>query len=295
MARPIRQGPQRPRAVAYVASQAPRRAPAAPPRLKAAWNDDMIGRPQRLSTSLACAFIETSIDPFAAPTTRVAAQSSGNDGERTGAASAPTKARPAAEVARPLERRAAMSPVSGIAARAPAAKESRTRLRAPSPRLRFSFSRGMAAAQAPIPRPLAKNTPSVASRSGRRRRANSRRTGSASVIVKSVPSDHGRPAPAAARERPRAGRPYLGKAFSGLRKLLAEQAFRGARAQPVETPYSGRGETRVLQESPNILARPDIASSKRGLNWGAPATPPLGARRGSASAGPAKAPASAAC
>ena len=75
------------------------------------------------------------------------------------------------QVARPLGMRAATNPVSGIAATAPAAKQSRTTLSAPSPSAKSALSLGIAAAHAPIPRPLAKNTPRVARRSGHRRRA----------------------------------------------------------------------------------------------------------------------------
>jgi len=52
-----------PTAIAPPASSAP----ATPPRLNSAWNDDMIGRPTRCSTSAAWAFIDTSRRPLQAP------------------------------------------------------------------------------------------------------------------------------------------------------------------------------------------------------------------------------------
>ena len=44
-------------------------APTRPPRLNAAWNDDMIACPRPRSTSAARAFMQTSSDPVAAPNT----------------------------------------------------------------------------------------------------------------------------------------------------------------------------------------------------------------------------------
>src|SRR5690242_1211947 len=63
-------------------------APASPPRLKKAWNDDMMGRPQHRSTRVAFVFIDTSMDPLQAPATKEAPTRTARDGARPGTKSA---------------------------------------------------------------------------------------------------------------------------------------------------------------------------------------------------------------
>ena len=61
------------------AEESAERGSARPPKLQAAWKEDMIGRPYPLSTATACAFIATSSPPFAAPSmTRAGTRGAGS-------------------------------------------------------------------------------------------------------------------------------------------------------------------------------------------------------------------------
>ncbi len=86
-------------------------------------------------------------------------------GAKAGSGSATTNAAPSSAVARPLPKRGANCPASGIATMAPSAKANNAMPNEVSLSARLSLMRGTSTAQAPIPKPLARNTPRVATRS----------------------------------------------------------------------------------------------------------------------------------
>ena len=144
---------------------APRLAPAMPPRLNAAWNDDMIAAPRWRSTTVACAFIATSSRPLLVPTRKAAAISVGRPAASIGSGSNSAKPRPARRVTRPVPpRRGVRTPVRGMKTNAPAANASSARLSSASDSASAFFNVGIAAAHEPMPIPLAANTASVARR-----------------------------------------------------------------------------------------------------------------------------------
>ncbi len=111
-----------PTAIAPPASSAP----ATPPRLNSAWNDDMIGRPTRCSTSAAWAFIDTSRRPLQAPRSARESESRATLGLATGRGSARQSATPAAAVITRLPSRPTSQPATGSATTEPAAMDRRT-------------------------------------------------------------------------------------------------------------------------------------------------------------------------
>src|SRR5215213_1474481 len=144
------------------ASSPPSAAPARPPKLQAAWKEDMIGRPYPLSTTTACAFIETSSPPFAAPRSIRAGTSKNRFGASAGVTSERESKSAVVPTTRRLPKRETKAPTSGMATSAPTAAPSSARPSSPSPRPSLSFTAGILTTQVPITTPLAKNTPSTA-------------------------------------------------------------------------------------------------------------------------------------
>ena len=111
----------------------PSAAPARPPKLQAAWKEDMIGRPYPLSTTTACAFMETSSPPFAAPSSMRAGTSKYRFGARAGVTSERESKSAVVPTTRRLPRRETRAPTSGMATRAPTAAPSNATPSRPSP------------------------------------------------------------------------------------------------------------------------------------------------------------------
>ena len=145
----------------------PRAAPARPPKLQAAWKEDMIGRPYPLSTATACAFMATSSPPLAAPSSTSASTRRSKLGASAGVRSETASTSAAAPTRRRLPKRETRAPTSGMATSAPAAAPSRATPSKPSPRPSRSFMAGILTTHVPITAPLVKNTASTASRGTR--------------------------------------------------------------------------------------------------------------------------------
>ncbi len=125
----------------------------------------MSGVPPRCLTSLALAFIATSITPFVIPARNVVTERVSSDGQ-TDRRDRGREGETGDDRRRPAAQTMATNPVSGIDTIAPAAKARSATLSPASERARSALTRGIAAAHAPIPRPFARKTPSVAKRCG---------------------------------------------------------------------------------------------------------------------------------
>src|SRR5215211_1062179 len=145
----------------------PSAAPARPPKLQAAWKEDMIGRPYPLSTATACAFIATSSPPAAAPTITSAGTGNGRFGANADARSESETTSAAVPTTRLLPKRETSAPTSGMATSAPTAAPSKATPSNPSPRLSLSLMAGILTTQVPITTPFTKNTASTANRDAR--------------------------------------------------------------------------------------------------------------------------------
>ncbi len=139
----------------------PKAAPTRPPPLQAAWNEDMIARPQRRSTTLACAFIGTSTRILNTPNRNAQIANGAIPGERTcmsgKAARSAAKIGPVTRKVGPVPpMRGGRSPATGMAAIAPAPAANSTSESVASVRPNSALTRGIATAQEPMANPLAK-------------------------------------------------------------------------------------------------------------------------------------------
>src|SRR5215211_4497819 len=150
------------------ASSPPRAAPPRPPKLQAAWKEDMIGRPYPRSTATAWAFIATSRPPLAAPSSTSEETRNSKLGASAGVTSETESASAARPTTRLLPKRETNAPTSGMARSAPAAAPSRATPSSPSLRPSLSFRAGILTTQVPITTPFVKNTASTAIRGTRR-------------------------------------------------------------------------------------------------------------------------------
>src|SRR5215212_3624910 len=141
----------------------PSAAPARPPKLQAAWKEDMMGRPYPRSTTTACAFIDTSSPPFAAPSSMRAGTRKSKLGASAGVTSARTSSAAVVPTMRRLPKRETSAPTRGMATRAPTAAPSKATPSRPSPRPRRCCTAGILTTHVPITTPLVKKTPSTAS------------------------------------------------------------------------------------------------------------------------------------
>src|SRR6266436_9574347 len=148
----------KPRLIARAAPPAPTR----PPRLKSAWNEDMMGRPYASSTITPWEFMATSRMAFHAPRRPKAATVSATLGVSTGSVTVAQSPRALADVMARLPTRPTSQPATGRAMTAPTAIPSRTR---PSPPLEIpsrALRSGIWGSQLARTAPLMKKTAATA-------------------------------------------------------------------------------------------------------------------------------------
>src|SRR6266446_2211448 len=150
----------RPRLIAKAAPPAPTR----PPRLKSAWNEDMMGRPYVSSTLTPWAFMATSRMAFHAPKRPKAATVSATLGVSTGSVTVAQSPRALADVMARLPTRPTSQPAKGRAITAPTAIPSRTRPSPPSEIPSRALRSGIWGSQLARTAPLMKKTAATAVR-----------------------------------------------------------------------------------------------------------------------------------
>ncbi len=146
------------------ASTLPSAAPHKPPALNAAWNDDMIGRAARCSTSTACAFIATPSEPPAAPNQNKPSTKVGSELANAGSGSAKHSSNATARLTGKLPKRATLIPAIGIATTAPTVDDSRASPSAPFSMPSFTCTSGMREIHDEPVRPDRKKTVTTAAR-----------------------------------------------------------------------------------------------------------------------------------
>ena len=149
----------------------PRAEPIRPPALHAAWKEDMMARPHRVSTALAWAFVGTSTTMFTKPNRNAHAARKPSPGERRWVwGRAPSRSairdrrfrrvRPVPPI---FDGR---TPTAGMADRPPTAAANSTIERRASVRPKSALISGIATAHAPMQRPLAKKIAVTPPRAG---------------------------------------------------------------------------------------------------------------------------------
>ena len=139
-------------------------APNTPPSDQPACSEDMIGRPRSRSTLTPCAFIETSIVAFEAPSTNSASGTSSGFGARITRLTASTSARPPSQVIRTEPCRTMNWPATGKARMTATDIPIRTSPISLFVRSKRSWIDGICATNVPITAPLTKNIAVVAQR-----------------------------------------------------------------------------------------------------------------------------------